>query len=92
MLPAIYFIFSRRQCEEAAAMAAQAGIQLISQQEQNAIMRIVDARLEDFSSDDLSALGIEGFVQQLMSVLRHIMQEWCPPSKRSLSTPLLLVC
>ena len=34
MLPAIYFIFSRRQCEETAAMAAQAGIQLISQQEQ----------------------------------------------------------
>lgn len=67
MLPAIYFIFSRRQCEEAAAMAAQAGIQLISQQEQNEIMRIVDARLEDFSSSDLSALGIDGFVQQLMS-------------------------
>ena len=48
-------------------MAAQHGIQLISHQEQNAIMRIVDARLEDFSSDDLSALGIDGFVQQLMS-------------------------
>ncbi len=67
MLPAIYFIFSRRQCEEAAAMAAQAGIQLITQQEQSAIMRIVDARLDDFSYDDLSALGIDGFVQQLMS-------------------------
>ena len=67
MLPAIYFIFSRRQCEEAAAMAAQAGIQLISQQEQDAIVRILDARLEDFSTDDLSALGIDGFVQQLMS-------------------------
>ncbi len=67
MLPAIYFIFSRRQCDEAASMVANAGVQLISQDAQNAIMRIVGRRLEDFSADDLAALGIEQFINQLMS-------------------------
>lgn len=67
MLPAIYFIFSRRQCDEAASMVANAGLQLISQDAQNAIMQIVDRRLEDFTSDDLAALGIEQFMYQLMS-------------------------
>ena len=67
MLPAIYFIFSRRQCDEAASMAANAGIQLISQESQNSIMNIVDRRLEDFHADDLSALGVEQFIHQLMS-------------------------
>ena len=67
MLPAIYFIFSRRQCDEAASMVANAGVQLISQDAQNAIMRIVDRRLEDFTGDDLAALGIEQFINQLMS-------------------------
>ena len=67
MLPAIYFIFSRRQCDEAASMVANAGGQLISQDAQNAIMQIVDRRLEDFTGDDLAALGIEQFIHQLMS-------------------------
>lgn len=67
MLPAIYFIFSRRQCDEAASMVANAGVQLISPDAQNAIMRIVDRRLEDFTGDDLAALGIEQFINQLMS-------------------------
>ena len=67
MLPAIYFIFSRRQCTEAASLVANAGAQLITPEAQNAIMQIVDRRLEDFSGEDLAALGIDEFIQQLMS-------------------------
>ncbi|MGA1437003.1 MAG: helicase-related protein [Ilumatobacteraceae bacterium] len=48
-------------------MAANSGIQLISQDSQNSIMQIVDRRLEDFHADDLSALGVEQFIHQLMS-------------------------
>jgi len=67
LLPAIVFIFSRAQCDEAAASCLDAGMRLTSPGEQDAIRQIVDDRLDGIAADDLDALGIDRFVEQLMA-------------------------
>lgn len=67
LLPAIYFIFSRNQCDESAAACFKAGIRLTSQAEQAEIRDIVDARVESLSDDDLAALGFSSFAAQVES-------------------------
>ena len=65
LLPAIYFIFSRNQCNEAAKSCLQAGIRLTNDYERGEMLAIVDERLKDFSDDDLAALEYTQFVDQL---------------------------
>ena len=65
LLPAIYFIFSRNQCNEAAKSCLQAGIRLTNDYERGEMLAVVDERLKDFSDDDLAALEYTQFVDQL---------------------------
>ncbi|MFV0306692.1 MAG: DEAD/DEAH box helicase [Desertimonas sp.] len=65
LLPAIVFIFSRNQCEEAAQACRDAGIHLTTPQEQATIESLVGARLEGLDGDDLAALGVDRFRAQL---------------------------
>ena len=65
MLPAIFFIFSRAQCDAAAKACLDAGLRLTSNEERDAIRRIVDARLGGLESADLDVLGYGQFVAQL---------------------------
>jgi ATP-dependent RNA helicase HelY len=65
LLPAIVFIFSRNQCDEAARTTVAAGLQLTSGAERDRIREIVDARLEGLADDDLAVLGYGPFRAQL---------------------------
>ena len=65
LLPAIYFIFSRNQCNEAAKSCLQSGIRLTNEYERGEMLALVDERLKDFSDDDLAALEYTQFVDQL---------------------------
>jgi ATP-dependent RNA helicase HelY len=65
LLPAIYFIFSRNQCNEAARSCMQAGIRLTNEFERGEMLAIVDERLREFTDDDLAALEYTQFVDQL---------------------------
>ncbi|MEY2974245.1 MAG: hypothetical protein RIR49_665 [Actinomycetota bacterium] len=67
MLPAIVFIFSRAQCDEAASTCLDAGIDLSGPDERDRVRRIVDERLAGLETDDLEALGVERFEAQLMA-------------------------
>ena len=67
LLPAIYFIFSRNQCDESAAACHKAGIRLTSEPEREEIRDIVDSRIEGLSDDDLAALGFTTFAAQVES-------------------------
>ncbi len=67
LLPAIVFIFSRAQCDEAATSCLDAGLRLTTPAEQDAIRTIVDDRLHGIDADDLEALGVDRFVEQLMA-------------------------
>jgi ATP-dependent RNA helicase HelY len=65
LLPAIMFIFSRNQCEEAARACLVAGMRLTDGAERDRIREIVAARLDGFADDDLAALGYGQFLAQL---------------------------
>lgn len=67
MLPAIVFIFSRAQCEDAVRSCSRAGIILTTLEEEASIREIVHARCDPLSEDDKSALGFEGFLEDVSS-------------------------
>lgn len=65
LLPAIFFIFSRNQCNEAAAACLKFGIKFTSAAEQKEISAMIDERLDLFSDDDLAVLDFSQFAHQL---------------------------
>jgi ATP-dependent RNA helicase HelY len=67
LLPAIYFIFSRNQCDESATACYKAGLRLTTEAEREEIRDIVDGRVEGLSDDDLAALGFTNFSAQVES-------------------------
>lgn len=64
-LPAIYFVFSRRGCEDSAREVYESGLKLTSTHEERQIAEIADAAVQGFSDDDLAALGYTRFVDLL---------------------------
>ena len=65
LLPAIVFIFSRNQCDEAARSCLAAGMRLTNGAERERIREIVDARLDGLADEDLDVLGYGQFLAQL---------------------------
>lgn len=65
LLPAIFFIFSRNQCDEAAKSCLKMGISLTTPLEKKEIVAIAHERLIDFTDDDLVALQFTQFIEQL---------------------------
>ncbi len=65
MLPAIYFIFSRRACDEAAASVLDSGAQLTTTAERERIRDIARRRLDGIDARDLTVLGHARFLAAL---------------------------
>ena len=65
LLPAIYFIFSRAGCEQAAAMVANAGIRLTPAEHVHTIRSVAEAHTAHLSEQDLEALDYPGWVSRL---------------------------
>lgn len=61
MLPAIYFIFSRAGCDDAARSVSKSGISFTSQSDRKRIRRILDEHLHSLSDDDLEMLKYDEF-------------------------------
>jgi len=81
MLPAIYFIFSRNQCAEAARTCFEAGIRFTDGKERTRITEIVEARLGQLDRDDLEVLGYDTFVAQLEAGIAAHHAGMVPPFK-----------
>jgi ATP-dependent RNA helicase HelY len=81
LLPAIFFIFSRAQCDAAATACVDAGLELTTAQERAAINAIVDARLGGLADADLEVLGITRFVGQLERGIAAHHAGMVPPMK-----------
>jgi len=81
LLPAIFFIFSRAQCDAAAKACLDAGISLTGPEERRAIAAIVDARLGQIDTDDLDVLGYHQFVAQLEAGVAAHHAGMVPPMK-----------
>jgi ATP-dependent RNA helicase HelY len=65
MLPAIVFIFSRAQCEDAVRSCMRAGIVLTSMEEESSIREIVERHCESLSFDDRQALEYDYFLDDV---------------------------
>lgn len=59
LLPALYFIFSRKGCDEAAARCVKAGLRLTTAAERHRIDEIVADRTAELDPDDLAVLGFD---------------------------------
>ena len=67
MLPAIVFIFSRAQCEDAVKSCMTAGLVLTSRDEEDRIIEIVEGHVAALSASDRRALRYEEFLDQVGS-------------------------
>ncbi len=67
MLPAIVFIFSRAQCEDAVRSCMKAGLVLTTLEEENEIREIVERHCQTLSDDDRQALEYQYFLDDISS-------------------------
>jgi len=81
MLPAIYFIFSRNQCDEAAKGILAAGLRLTTGEQRERIREVVEARLGGIEPADLSVLGYGQFLAQLDAGIAAHHAGMVPPFK-----------
>jgi ATP-dependent RNA helicase HelY len=81
MLPAIYFIFSRNQCDEAARATLAAGARLTTGDERDRIRALVDERLGGLDAADLAVLGFGQFLAQLEAGVAAHHAGMVPPFK-----------
>ncbi len=81
MLPAIMFIFSRNQCDAAAAACLAAGVRLTTGDERERIRQVVDARLGGMDLTDLAVLGYSQFLAQLEAGVAAHHAGMVPPFK-----------
>ncbi len=59
LLPAIYFVFSRKGCDQAAEQIAAAGLGLTDADDRERIRTIIDRHVAHLSPGDLTVLGFE---------------------------------
>lgn len=81
MLPAIFFIFSRNQCDEAARGLVAAGARLTTGADRERVREIIDARLGAIDPADLAVLGYSQFLAQLEAGVAAHHAGMVPPFK-----------
>ena len=81
LLPALFFIFSRAQCDAAAKSCVDAGVHLTTADERAEIRTIVEARLGGLDDEDLRVLGYTQFVTQLDAGVAAHHAGMVPPMK-----------
>lgn len=83
LLPAIYFIFSRNACDDAAANLLDAGLRLTTAEERARIGAIVDQRVAPLGDDDLAVLGYARFRAGLEAGVAAHHAGMVPPFKEA---------
>ena len=83
MLPAIYFIFSRAACDDAARQCLDAGLRLTSEDERAQVRAIVESRVETLSDDDLRVLGYGRWLAGLEAGVAAHHAGMVPPFKEA---------
>ncbi|PIE31688.1 MAG: hypothetical protein CSA55_05155 [Ilumatobacter coccineus] len=81
LLPAIMFIFSRAQCDEAAQACVTGGVNLISSADRERLDELITAHLGHLDGADLDALGYDTFVNQLRAGVAAHHAGMIPPFK-----------
>lgn len=65
LLPAIWFIFSRKGCDQAVDHCLNSNVRLTSASEREQILQIVESRTNDLPDDDLAALNFHNWREAL---------------------------
>ncbi len=83
MLPAIYFLFSRNGCDDAAQSLVDAGVRLTTGPERDRIRELVAARLDGMDDRDLAVLGYGRFLAGLEAGIAAHHAGMVPPFKEA---------
>jgi ATP-dependent RNA helicase HelY len=81
LLPVIYFIFSRNQCDAAAGACLDAGLSLTTAEERERIDQIITERLHSLGDVDLAVLGYTQFRLRLLAGIAAHHAGMVPPFK-----------
>jgi ATP-dependent RNA helicase HelY len=81
LLPAIYFVFSRAGCDEAASHLRDAGVRLTTVEERRRIRAVADERTALLSDRDLDLLGYDGWLAGLEQGVAAHHAGMVPPFK-----------
>lgn len=81
LLPAIYFIFSRAQCDEAARTLVDEGFSFASADGHQRLHEIASERLAGLAPADLDVLGFDQFMRQLEAGVAAHHAGMVPPFK-----------
>ena len=83
LLPALWFVFSRAGCDDAARACVEAGIRLTTPDERARIRVIVDGAVAGLAEDDLDALEFERFAGNLERGIAAHHAGMVPPFKEA---------
>ena len=83
LLPAIYFVFSRIGCRDAARSLTEAGVRLTSPPERRRIRAIVEERTASLSDGDLDLLGYDAWLAGLEQGIAPHHAGMVPPFKEA---------
>ena len=83
LLPAIYFIFSRAACDDAAAACAAAGLRFTTADERLRIRAIAERHVESLADDDLDVLGYDRWLLALEAGIAAHHAGMIPPFKEA---------
>ena len=83
LLPAIYFIFSRAGCDDAARSVVRTGLQLTDDADRKRIGAILDERVAGLTEHDLGMLGYDDFRAGLLAGVTAHHAGMVPPFKEA---------
>ncbi|MDH3681043.1 MAG: DEAD/DEAH box helicase [Acidimicrobiia bacterium] len=83
LLPAIYFIFSRAGCDDAARSVVRTGLKLTTDSEQARVRQILDDRVGVLSELDLGVLGYDDFKRGMEAGIAPHHAGMVPPFKEA---------
>lgn len=83
MLPAIYFIFSRKGCDEAVRQCLRDGVRLTNPDERRRIIEYADLRVSELSPNELDVLGYDEWIAGLSRGIAAHHAGMIPPFKEA---------
>ncbi|CAN5703562.1 DEAD/DEAH box helicase [soil metagenome] len=83
MLPAIYFIFSRRGCDDAVRQLQRDGMSLTTSEERRVIAAYAEERVADLLPADLGVLGYDEWIEGLRRGIAAHHAGMIPPFKET---------
>ncbi len=83
LLPAIFFVFSRKGCDDATRSVVDAGLRLTTGPERERIRAIVETHVDHLSDGDLAVLGFDRFLLGLEAGVAAHHAGMVPPFKEA---------